>query len=90
MVPINGVALESEQLSQMFSAPSRPTASLAFEAPVDVDLDIPSNHATAAAYRCELKFDGTAQPCWNNMPVVMISVRGSLPFYWNWEGKVPK
>lgn len=35
-----------------------------------VDFDILFDHATAAAYRCELTSDGTAQPCWNNMPVV--------------------
>ena len=54
----------------MFSAASRPTAALTFEASVDVHLDILFDHTTAAAYRCKLTSDGTAQPCWNNMPVV--------------------
>ncbi len=40
MVPIGGMAFEPEELSEMFSAASRPTTALAFEAPVDVDLDI--------------------------------------------------
>ena len=54
----------------MFSAASCPAASLAFEAPVDVDLDILFDHTTAAAYRCKLASHRSAQSFRNNMPVV--------------------
>ena len=70
MVPIGGMALEPEELRQMFSARSRPTTALAFEAPVDVDLDILFDHTTAGTNRSKLTPGGTAQPWWNNMPVV--------------------
>jgi hypothetical protein len=64
------MTLEPQKLSEIFGAMFGPTASLAFETPVDVYLDVLFDHTAAAAHRRELAPDRAAQPCWNRVPVV--------------------